>query len=116
MAINLNVSFNEGGSGSIGFTFIDLSGDSVTPNTFVYTLTEMDGTVINSRSLVSVTPAATTFVVLQGDDLPNPGGIPLKLITISGTYDSLVGGNSFPNLPFNEEYNFNVNELINIVL
>lgn len=44
------------------------------------------------------------------------GGIPLKLITISGTYDSLVGGNSFPNLPFNEEYNFNVNELINIVL
>lgn len=105
-----------GSSAALSFAITDLSDTLVTPNTFLWTLSELDGTDINSRSDVSETPAATNYVLLEGADLVNPGvlgNLLDKLIRIKGTYDTLVGGDPETNVPYVEEYTFKVEAVIN---
>ena len=53
----------------ITIEFTDLDGDAVIPNAITYTLARYDGTVVNSREDVSLTPASSIDFILTGDDL-----------------------------------------------
>lgn len=83
-------------------TFTDETGAAVTPNVLTWTLTDRNGTVINSRSAVSITPGASVQIVLSGDDLDFSGADALRLLTVEGTYNSSLGNN----LPLKEEAEF----------
>jgi len=47
----------------------DSAGDLTTPTSVTWTLTDLAGTVINSRTNVSATPGNPTRITLSGDDL-----------------------------------------------
>jgi len=95
---------------SVTVSFTDEAGDAVTPNSITWTLTDKDGTVINSRQDVSVTPATSVTITLSGDDLAlqsgEVGGV-VRVLTISATYDSDLGSN----LPLKSEARFIVDDL-----
>ena len=92
-------------------SFADENGDAVTPNALVWTLTRTDGTAINSREDVSITPAASVSIVLSGDDLQVFAGDNYqRVLTLKGTYDSDLGSG----LPLNDELYFSVEDLVNV--
>jgi hypothetical protein len=77
----------------------DENGDAITPTALTWTLTDLSGNVINSRSAVVVTPLASSFsVFLTNADLalataPEKPWLPYfeqRLVTIQATY--LDGG------------------------
>ena len=111
MAIILTKHAVEESTFVIEISFYDEEDNAVNPVTANWTLTDMDGTVINSRSAVTIsTPSSTENIVLSGDDLPaQSDGRPLVL-TIQGTYDSDNG----TGLPFNHEIRFYVDDLIKV--
>lgn len=85
----------------------DAIGQTVTPDSLTWTLTTVNGTVINERSAVSVTPASTVIIVLSNNDLAFQTGESaqtrqLRVLTIEGEYDSSLGSN----LSLREEYRF----------
>lgn len=82
----------EGSTFGIVFSFTDSAGASVVPNSLVWTLTDKDGNVINSRSSESITPGASVTVVLSGDDLALPDeDDAVRVVKISGDYDDPIG-------------------------
>jgi hypothetical protein len=73
MAIVIGQKVPEEGVAVFTASFTDEDGTACIPTTVTWTLTDSAGTVINSRSAVSVTPAASVKIVLQGDDLALQG-------------------------------------------
>lgn len=71
--------------------FTDESGATVTPLTITWKLTDRAGTVINSRTAVSVTPASTVSFLLTGDDLSIAGTDARRVLTLAWTYNSTMG-------------------------
>jgi len=112
--VDLKADFPEEGSGAIGFSFTGLSDEAVTPNTLEWTLTDVDGAVINSRQDVSATPAETTWILLQGDDLKTTTVSNARVLTIKGTYNTILGGDAKTNVPYTGEFGFNVCSFLNI--
>jgi hypothetical protein len=100
--------FNEQSNGAIGVSVTGLNDEALTPVTFVWTLTDNNGTVINSRLNVSETPAAETWILLSGDDLAIPDRTTSRKITISGTLNTTLGGIARIGLPYTVEYSFNI--------
>jgi hypothetical protein len=47
----------------------DTDGDYITPDAVAWTLTDLAGTIINSRTSVAATPGNPTRITLSGDDL-----------------------------------------------
>jgi len=95
--------------------FKDAAGSAVTPKSVVWTLTDMEGIVINSREDVSVTPATSVTIVLSGGDLAfksNEIGTVKRIVTVEAVYDSDEGSD----LPLNEEIILLVDPLINVSL
>lgn len=93
----------------ITLSYLDSAGSAVTPDSVTWTLTDLDGTVINSREDVAIgSPSTTNDIVLSGDDLQigtnDNGG---RIITIEGVYDSDEGNN----LPLKEVAKFYVDAL-----
>jgi hypothetical protein len=85
----------------------DAVGTTVTPDTLTWTLTTTSGAVINSRSAVSATPAASVIILLSGLDLAFQTGEAttadvVRVLTIEGTYTSSLGSA----IPLKEEYRF----------
>lgn len=80
-----------------------------TPATMKWTLTDEDGTVINSRSSVAVaSPSTSNTITLTSDDLGVSDKYKLKrVLTVYGTYNG--GSNSFA-----DECSFEVENLLNI--
>ena len=77
----------------------DELGQSVTPKTGTWSLTDLDGTVINSRDEVVISSlAATMYVLLTGDDLALSVGFTgiseKRVFLFEGTYDSSYGANN----------------------
>lgn len=100
----------EGSTYAVTVAFTDEDGVAATPNAgLAWTLTDASGTVINSRSAVAVSPAASLTIVLSGADLAVPAGagVVRRLLALSGTYNSDLGSN----LPLKEEVEFQVREL-----
>ena len=76
--------------------FTDEDGNAVTPNAgLTWTLTEPNGTVINSRLDVGLTEATSVDIILFGDDLDSTGATDdgVRHILIEGTYDSASANN-----------------------
>lgn len=84
-----------GSTFNIPFSFTDEAETDLVPNVLTWKLTDSDGTVLNSRTGVSLTPAATVNVTLSDNDLVltsvTDDGI--RFVTLTGTYDSAVGLN-----------------------
>ncbi|HDM76324.1 MAG TPA: hypothetical protein ENG51_07620 [Deltaproteobacteria bacterium] len=93
----------------ITVAFQDEQGNSVTPNELTWTLTDMNGNVINNRDQVSITPASSVDIVLSGDDLALEGDAPeLRVLTVEGTYSSDLGSD----LPIKDSVRFIVDNLV----
>ena len=93
----------------VTLTFKDENNDPVTPATGTWTLTDEDGTVINSRENVVISSLDTSVdVVLSGDDLAVSsefGGISeMRIFTFEGTYNSDLGSG----LPLRDQLTFPV--------
>ena len=88
----------EKGSFKITFVFKDESGNSVAPDVMAWTLTDLDGSVMNSKTNVSISsPSSEESILLQGDDLAIDGNDPVqRLITAQGTYTSAELGAGLP--------------------
>lgn len=96
MPITLTTEAIEGSTYSIPITFTDTTATEVAPNSdLTWTLTDVVGNVINSRSGVSITPATTVTVVLHGDDLAVSDAYRdnRRLVTFQCTYNSSIGTN-----------------------
>ena len=94
MATNLTVAAIEESTYVVVAAFTDEDGTAVVPATVSWSLTDIDGTIINSREDVSETPAATVNIVLTGDDLATTATIDSlmeRVVTVSATYDSDYG-------------------------
>jgi hypothetical protein len=96
--------------GSIGITasFTDEDGASMIPDSIIWTLTDRDGAVINSRSAVTVTPAASVTIVLSGDDLAIGDYGSLRALLIEYVYTSSLGSS----LPDKHEVTFSISDLV----
>ena len=87
------------------FTFKDEDGAAMTPNTCLESLTDLDGTIINSIDARVNTPASVLSIVYSGDDLTLSEGVGRKRIsTVLGTYTSSYG----VNLPYVETAEFEI--------
>ena len=80
----------------VTLSFFDEDNDAVTPATGTWTLTDADGTVINSREDVVISSLDTSVdVVLSGDDLAVSSGFSgiseKRIFTFEGTYNSDLG-------------------------
>ena len=78
--------------------FLDSDGAAKSPNTdtIVWTLTDANGTVINSREQVAISSASTINIVLTGPDLQILAGETAqphvnRILTIEAEYDSTYG-------------------------
>lgn len=75
--------------------FTDEDGGAVTPNSATWTLTDLEGNVINEREDVSISPDTSVYIVLSGDDLAMQGDGPSedRLLLVKALYDSAKGSN-----------------------
>lgn len=82
----------------------------VVPNSGLkWSLKDKDGAEVNGRSDVSISPAASVDIVLQGADLAVPGDYPITLyVTVEGTYNGVAGNN----LPIIDEVSFQVYNIV----
>lgn len=87
----------EEGSYFIDVAFYDEDDGAETPNvdTIKWTLTDNDGTVINSRDNEAIASASTITIELEGDDLAIQSGetaaVVRRRITLLWEYDSDLG-------------------------
>lgn len=90
--------------------FTDENAAAVAPNagTLTWTLTDRLGNVMNLRSAVAITSAATVTVVLSGDDLAIGTYGPSRVITFQGLYNSSLGNN----LPIKAQGEFEIENLV----
>lgn len=93
-------------------SFEDEDGIAVTPDTLTWTLTDVDGTVINSKEDEELTPATSVDIVLSGDDLAFQSAesgkkrVTRKLL-VEGAYTSDAGAG----LPIKDEVQFTIRNL-----
>jgi hypothetical protein len=93
--------------------FTDEDGDPVVPNSGLnWTLTDLTGTVVNSRSAVTIAvPAASVSIVLSGLDLALADGKDTyRILTVEGTYNSALGSG----LPIKASVQFKIQNLIKV--
>ena len=104
----------EKGTFGVTCTFTDEDGDALTPATLTWTLTDMDGSVINSRQDVSVSSLSSAVtVVLSGNDLALTTTTTTgrkRRFAIEGTYDSDLG----TGLPLTAECEFSIDSYLGV--
>lgn len=103
---------NEEGTAVFQCVFRDEDNNLVVPQTMTWTLTDIEGTVINSREDVAISPLnSTVYIVMSGDDLALQSGESghqvERLLTLEGTYNSTYGND----LPLKEERLFYITNL-----
>lgn len=111
MTTRVKLKANEQSTFVIRYTFRDEDKQPVAPSSINWTLLRLDGSVVNGREDVPLTPATTVPVVLSGEDLklwPVDDG--LRRLFFSGTYDSTLG----ENLPFTDEIEFEIENLVGV--
>lgn len=95
----------------ITVAFTDDAGAAVIPNAgAIWKLTDVSGNVINSRTAVDITEAASVTIVLSGNDLAIANNGKERIVYVSATYNSSIG----TNLPFKREVHFYIDELVNV--
>ena len=93
MATTITVTPAEEGTAKVAVSaFTDEAGTAVTPSAITWTLTDRRGTVINARTAVAVTPAASVAFLLSGDDLAVTTATSTERhLLITWTYNSTLG-------------------------
>jgi hypothetical protein len=108
MATQLSVRAVEESTYVVAVAFLDEVGDEVIPETIVWSLTDLDGNVINSRSDVEVSPTAASInIVLSGDDLAISSTLD-RVVTVEATYNSAYG----VDLPLRAAAKFSIENLV----
>ena len=109
MPAKIDAHAREEGTFVIQATFADEDDAGVVCDTLTWTLSDMDGNVLNGRSEVAITPSATTeTIVLFGTDLSMVASqTNERLLTLHWTYSSSYG----TNLPANEQATFMIDDL-----
>ena len=99
----------EEGTAVVTIAFKDEDGSAVTPSAATWTLTDGDGTVINSRNQVAIgSLAASVNVVLKGDDLSLAAGSgTTRKFLVEYTYTSNLGSG----LPGKAQLIFSIEDL-----
>ena len=107
MAVDLDVSINEGSSKTFTATFTDEDDAELTPTSINWTWLDEDGAILNSRDQVSLTVASSVNITLGSADtaLRGVGDLKTRRLTIQAEYNSTYGSG----LPLTEE-------VINIVI
>ena len=100
----------EGSAYPVTIALTDDAGGALIPDTATWTLTDLDGNVINSRNAVSLTPASSMTLVLSGDDLDVATGYEKaeRALIIEGTYTDPTFGSG---LDFRQEFRLTVEAL-----
>ena len=91
--------------------FLDEDSNAMAPDVATWTLTDMEGNIINAREDVSITtPETSETIELSGNDLVVDGNdIVQRLVTVEGTYTSVNYG---AGKPFKFEIQFPVEPVI----
>ena len=113
MVQKLAVDAKEEGSYTIPITFYSaVTGEAVTPTSVTWSLRTTSGVVINERNQVSVTPASSVTILLDGDDLALTGASDnrARRLTIEATYNSTLGNG----LHLTDEVEFQIDSLVGI--
>ena len=94
----------------ITLVFTDEDGNTVVPTNTEWQLSDLFGNIINGNTFAS-NPFTGTIVVLQGDDLQilSTSDNGDRRFAVQGLYTSSAGSN----LPLNDEFEFNVCDLVN---
>ncbi len=111
-SIKISVKVFQDSSIAIGFTMSNPFDVAVTPNTFMWSMTDPNGAVINGNYQVSKTPDTTTWILLQGLDLADIVNSTIRYITIEGTYDFTLNGVPQPNTAYKGQYDFDICKII----
>lgn len=109
MPVTLTDNANERSTYAVDVSFFDEDDVAVTPTSITWTLSDVQGNVINSREDVAVAvPAATITIVLSGLDLvlDNTYVSNIRKILIKATYTSTLGSG----LPLRDEITFEIND------
>ena len=127
MATRLTKVAKERSTYIVNAVFTDEDDELAVPASMVWTLTDKDKNVVNSKENIPVSPlASVSAIVLSGLDLvvtdgeiteanqnPNVSTDPIlvdRFITFVGTYDSTLGNG----LPLTAEYVFSLENFINV--
>jgi hypothetical protein len=91
-------------------SFFDEQNEPVEPNDdLTWTLTDLQGNVINARERVPIASATSVTIVLHGDDLATCETCGRRrVLTIEGTYNSALGSG----LELKQEVQFKIANLI----
>ena len=102
----------EGSNAFITGTFTDRFDEPVIPNSITWSLTDEDGTVINSRSDISIAvPAASVTVAISGDDLPWAGNFPGEIYIIYFLFKAIYDEVDKSDVPANKQRRIGVTNL-----
>ena len=100
---------NEKGTAVLGVAFTDEDDSAVTPSTITWTLTDINGTIINNRDAESITPASSINIVMSGDDLALDAGVgDTRIVTVEWVYTSSYG----VGLPGKDQAKFSIKDLV----
>ena len=103
----------EEGTYILDFEFRDEDDVLVVPTAMAWTLSDVSGVVINSRSAVAINPLVDSgSIVLKGDDLAIPSGADEseRIVTFVGTYNSSLG----VGLPLTDQVLFPIDNLAGV--
>jgi hypothetical protein len=96
---------------AVAGSIVDEDDVALIPDTLTWSLYRLDGTVVNARSAIVLTPAATFTITLSGDDLSlftEDSGV--RRLTVEGTFTSSLGSG----LPLKAESEFVVGDLVGV--
>jgi len=112
MPIHIKQDAREESTRILDVSFFDETDAAVTPGEVHWTLSDENGTVINSRDAVVMTPDTTVEIVLTGDDLAilSSSDNGKRCLFVHAVYDSVVARG----LQLNEEIWFNIAGLLNV--
>ena len=116
MPVEFSTKAPEGGLYIVDLAFKDEGGNPVVPTAASWTLTDALGVVVNSRSAIAITPAASVTVVLQGGDLAMSDSYydTARRLLIQWTYSSTIAGTSYTDLPCKAEFSFDIDDLVGV--
>lgn len=97
---------------AITISFTDETGAAVVPSSATWTLTDTQGTIVNSRSAVAISSLASSkTIVLSANDLSLAGYFGNdRILTVEAIYTSSLGAG----LPLKQEVRFTITDLLNI--
>ena len=105
---------NERSSVSFGFALTGKDSEAVTPNTFIWTLSDINEAPINGQEDVVGTPGVINWVDLEGDDIALPGASGVRILTVYGTMNTTRAGVAQINQPYTKYIKFNICDILNI--